>query len=132
MGAPCGDPDAGSRAADGARRVDPSITGGAEISLIGVSVVFMALISLVIVVSVVARTLAPRRSAETAEASASTAEVASKAETPIEWPSPFEAIALAAYGYHRRRSQRIRTEPIPTQWEIAGRMRQLARSDYRN
>ena len=50
----------------------------------------------------------------------------------VKAPAHFEAMALAAYGYHRRRSQRIRTEPIPTHWEIAGRARQLARSDNRN
>ena len=107
--------------------MDASITSGAEISLIGVSVVFLALLSLMAAVSVVSRVLTPRRSMKGTPATPSTPEVVA-----VEAPTHFEAMALAAYGYHRRRSQRIRTEPIPTHWEIAGRARQLARSDNRN
>ena len=42
--------------------------------------------------------------------------------------SAMEAVALAAYGVHRHRSQRVRTVPSSTPWEIAGRLEQLARS----
>jgi len=114
--------------------LDASITSGAEISLIGVSVVFLALVLLMAAVSAVSRLLAPRPSGETAPSTTTpTLEVAA-AETlkVVKAPAHFEAMALAAYGYHRRRSQRIRTEPISTHWEIAGRVRQLARSDHRN
>ncbi len=52
------------------------------------------------------------------------------ADTPAEaaGPSAMEAVALAAYGVHRHRGQRVRTVPSSTPWEIAGRLEQLARS----
>ena len=112
--------------------MDASITSGAEISLIGVSVVFLALISLMVAVSVISRIFTPGPTAKPAPAVPPVLETVSDTSHSAEVPNALGAIALAAYGYHRRRSQRTRIEPVSTQWEIAGRVRQLARSDNRN
>ena len=55
-----------------------------------------------------------------------------KAKEPAQSKGPIEAIAVAAYAYHRRRRSRIRTAPSHGAWETAGRIRQLARSEHRN
>ena len=103
-------------------------------SLTGVSVVFLALVTLIITVSISSRLLAPRK-----RAAATTVEKPPPAEQPTpvaagtaQDKGPLEAIAVAAYAYHRRRRSRIRTAPSHSAWETAGRIRQLARSEHRN
>ena len=103
------------------------MTGGAELSLIGVSIVFTALVTLIAVVSLMTRLLAPRPAA--AEGALDSARATPAEETaPVADGASLTNVALAAYATHRRRSQRVRSAPIPTQWEVAGRIRALTRS----
>jgi len=107
------------------------------VSLTGVSVVFLALVTLIITISIISRLFAPRKRtsdelATTPESASSAEQPSSVAASPLETKGPIEAIAVAAYAYHRRRRSRIRTAPSHGAWETAGRIRQLARSENRN
>ena len=104
------------------------MTGGAELSLIGVSIVFTALVTLIVIVSLMSRLLAPKPSAAEQEAPEAPGATPAEETASVATGASLENVALAAYATHRRRSQRVRSAPIPTQWEIAGRIRQLARS----
>ena len=114
--------------------MDPSTTSGAAVSLIGVSVVFLALVALLVIVSVGSRLLNPRKPSLTATTPSEPVApgAADLAPAASDIGRSREGAALAAYAYHRRRSTHIRTAPTPSHWEIAGRVRQLARSEHRN
>ena len=114
--------------------MDPSLTSGGIIATTGIGTVFFALVTLIAVVSAMARLLrespaggaaADSPGSPVAETSASAGEPAlATPETATHEPD-FQQIALSAYAYHRRSTTRVKSAAPPTSWEVAGRMREL-------
>ncbi len=114
--------------------MDPSLTSGGIIATTGIGTVFFALVTLIAVVSAMARRMreSPADGAVTDSSASSVAETSPSTEEPKSsspepaTPEPdFQQIALCAYAYHRRTTTRVKSDAPPTSWEVAGRMREL-------
>ena len=115
--------------------MDPSsLTSGGIIATTGIGTVFFALVTLIAVVSAMARLLrespangAPADSPDSPVAETPTNASEPESTTPApSTPEPdFQQIALCAYAYHRRTTTRVKSDVLPTSWEVAGRMREL-------
>ena len=98
--------------------------GGAAMALIGVSTVFVALLTILGVVSLVGR-LVNRASkvAASAAGDASGSALRAGAVPGVD----LGRIALAAYALHLRRRASVHATPGgPSRWALAGRLRQMA------
>jgi Na+-transporting methylmalonyl-CoA/oxaloacetate decarboxylase gamma subunit len=118
--------------------LDPSLTSGGIIATIGIGTVFFALVTLIGVVTAMARlstASAPEPEPSAAPlpkvpASAAAGDsVSEKSEAPpAEAPEPdFQRIALSAYAYHRRTTTRVKGDTPSTSWDVAGRIHELRR-----
>ena len=100
--------------------MDPALTSGSAMSVIGISTVFVALLSLVGVVSATAR-LVDRGRVRAGAASDAAATPAASAD--------LRPLALAAYALHLRRRASVGAAGAPgptSRWAMAGRLRQTA------
>jgi Na+-transporting methylmalonyl-CoA/oxaloacetate decarboxylase gamma subunit len=99
--------------------------GGAAMALIGVSTVFVALLTIVGVVSLVGR-LVNRANKVDASAAGDTSGSAALRAGAVPGVD-LGRIALAAYALHLRRRASVHAAPGgPSRWALAGRLRQTA------
>ena len=116
--------------------LDPSLTSGSTIAIIGISTVFVALMTLIGLVTVMGRVFSPPP-VEPAEGHApvgapgsAQARSVGPAETPKAEPAgtaatDFHQIALSAYAYHRRATTRVKSDEPSTPWLAAGRIHEI-------
>jgi Na+-transporting methylmalonyl-CoA/oxaloacetate decarboxylase gamma subunit len=115
--------------------LESSLISGPVMSLIGISTVFVVLVSLVTVVSAMRRWLgeavAPASgsavSAGQTEPDAASGRESKPAGEPDEQPEKgLLLVALATYAYHRSRGVSATAPAQTTEWSSAGRVRQIA------
>ena len=124
--------------------MDPSLTSGGIIAAIGISTVFFALVTLIGLVSVMGRVLAPSEAPAAApqpadafppsaseEAKPESASAEAEAE-PASAEPDYQQIALIAYAFHRRATTRVRSGDPSSTWAVAGRIRELNLRTGRN
>ncbi len=100
--------------------------GGWEMTVVGTTTVFLALSLLVAVLSIVAR-LIEGRTATPAPAKPKEPAPPQGARPPAGNDPDLLAIAVAAYGAHRRRRVVVRPPSEASAWRLRGRSEQLRR-----
>ena len=123
--------------------MDPSLTSGSIIAIIGISTVFVALMTLIGLVTVMGRAFSPRPVAPepdaaqpaeghapvgasgSAQARAVESAETAKAEPAGTAATDFHQIALSAYAYHRRATTRVKSDEPSTPWLAAGRIHEI-------
>ncbi len=110
--------------------MDSSLTSVLTLVLIGVGAVFLALATLIAVISVTRFVVElPSRGKAAPSPEVAGAGVDGRREEP-EREEPrsenLEEVALAAYALHVLRRSTVRASPAPSRWALAGRMSQLA------
>jgi len=121
--------------------LDPSLTSGSVIATIGITTVFFALVTLIAMISLMARFLSPEEANAAAPATTppapeptgeSAKEASNKADASPASETDFQQIALTAYAYHRRATTRVANADPASAWEAAGRIRELTQRIDRN
>ncbi|MFP6627203.1 MAG: OadG family protein [Deltaproteobacteria bacterium] len=104
--------------------MDPSATSGLNVTVVGMGVVFTALMMIVAVVSVMARLLGTTNGAP----GPASAEVPQIPDQQDHSEGELRArVAAAVYAFHRRRSVAVRGPQPSSAWSRAGRGRQVMR-----
>ncbi|MBC8293537.1 MAG: OadG family protein [Proteobacteria bacterium] len=109
--------------------MDAGAVSGPSMAVLGISMVFLALLLLIVVIGIMDRILARLSSkkaglATDAKAESSTVAAASAGEE--EKKDEMAAVALAAWGLHQRRRVSVRPAANTSRWAALARAKQLA------